>query len=149
MSRRIVISTVAGAVVLAGAGAFALAYAGDQPPALTHSTARYAAPVADRSGTLSFTTEVTASAGVKSVKVLAWPAASSLTKDEPTAEDMAQVESARCTPAGGHTARCTYRVTVSRSDAETSPRGRWHVAVLATDEDGRSTLDTKAADFSV
>jgi hypothetical protein len=149
MSRRIVISTVAGAVVLAGAGAFALAYAGDQPPVLTHSTARYAAPAADRAGSLGFTTEVTASAGVKSVKVLAWPATSSLTKEAPTAKEMAHVESARCTPAGGHTARCTYRVTVSRGDADTSPRGRWHVAVLATDEDGHSTFDAKAAGFSV
>ncbi|WP_342671645.1 DUF5707 domain-containing protein [Streptomyces longwoodensis] len=56
--------------------------------------------------------------------VLAWPAASSLTKEEPTAEDMAQVESARCPPAGGHTARCTYRVTSVVSVGPPAPSRR-------------------------
>ena len=77
MSRRIVLSVAAGVVVLGGAGAFALAYAGDQPPVLAHNTARYTAPDGDRDGSFTFTTDVTASSGVKSVKVLAWPADSS------------------------------------------------------------------------
>ena len=149
MSRRIVISTVAGAVLLAGTGAFALAYAGNQPPVLTHPTARYTAPGTDHAGSLTFTTDVTASSGVKSVKVLAWPATSSLAKKAPTAKEMTHAESALCTPSGAHTAHCTYRVTVSRTDADTSPRGQWHVTVLATDKHGHTTLDTKAANFTV
>lgn len=74
MSRRIALAVAAGVVVLGGAGAFALAYAGEQPPAVSNSAARYTAPDGDRNGSLSFVTDVTAPSGVKSVKVLAWPA---------------------------------------------------------------------------
>ena len=149
MSRRIVVSVAAGVVVLGGAGAFALAYAGDQSPSLTHSGARYTAPAADHDGSLTFTTDVTASSDVKSVKVLAWPANSSFAKNGLTAKDMAGVESALCKPSGGDSARCTYKVPVTRADAADSPRGLWHVAVLITAKDGDTTLDTKAADFTV
>jgi hypothetical protein len=149
MSRRIVVSVAAGVVVLGGAGAFALAYAGDQSPALAHSTARYTAPAADHDGSLTFTTDVTTSSDVKSVKVLAWPANSSFAKKGLTAKDMAGVESAVCKPSGGDTERCTYKVAVTRADAEGSPKGQWHVAVLVTAKDGDTTLDTKAADFTV
>ncbi|MGC0343579.1 DUF5707 domain-containing protein [Streptomyces sp. SLBN-8D4] len=149
MSRRIVLSVVSGVVVLGGAGAFALAYAGDQSPTLAHSTARYTAPDGDRAGSLTFTTDVTESSGVKSVKVLAWPANSSFAKQGLTTKDMAAVESAVCKPSGGDTERCTYKVTVTRADADDSPQGAWHVAVLATAKDGDTTLDTKAADFKV
>ncbi|MFF5189379.1 DUF5707 domain-containing protein [Streptomyces sp. NPDC000345] len=149
MSRRITVSVAAGAVVLAGAGAAALAYAGDQPPALAHSTARYTAPAADRDGSLAFTTDVTAPSEVKSVKVLAWPANSSFATKGLTAKDMAGAESAVCTPSGGDKQRCTYNVAVTRTDAEGSPKGLWHLAVLVTAKDGDTTLDTKAADFTV
>ncbi|MFE7766920.1 DUF5707 domain-containing protein [Streptomyces sp. NPDC057438] len=147
MSRRIAVSVAAGVVVLTGAGALSLAHAGDQPPVLAHGKARYTAPGDTRAGSLTFTTDVKASSGVKSVKVLAWPAKSSLAKKELTAKDMAAVESAVCKPAGGDTERCTYKVPVTRADA--SPRGLWHVAVLATAENGDTTLDTEAADFTV
>ncbi|WP_314225071.1 DUF5707 domain-containing protein [Streptomyces zaehneri] len=149
MSRRAALSVAAGAVVLAGAGAFAVAYAGDQPPALAHSTARYAAPDGDRSGSLTFTTDVTASPGVKNVKVLAWPEKSSFAKKGLTAQDMAAAEPAVCKPSGEDTVRCTYTVKVTGSDAESSPRGVWHVAVLATAKGGETTLETKAANFTV
>ena len=149
MSRRIVLSVAAGVVVLGGAGAFALAYAGDQSPTLAHSTARYTAPAADRDGSLTFTTDVTASSDVKSVKVLAWPANSSFAKKGLTAKDMASVDSAVCKPSGGDSERCTYKVPVTQADADGSPRGQWHVAVLVTAKDGDTTLDTKAADFTV
>lgn len=149
MSRRIALSVAAGAVVLGGAGAFALVYAGEQPPALATSTARYTAPDGDRDGSLTFTTDVTASSDVKSVKVLAWPANSSFAKKGLTANDMAAAESAVCKPSGGDTERCTYKVTISRAEADESPRGLWHVAVLTTTEDGDTTLDTKTADFTV
>jgi hypothetical protein len=147
MSRRIVLSVAAGVVVLGGAGA--LAHAGEQPPSVAHSAARYAAPEGDRGGSLTFSTDVTASSGVKDVKVLAWPANSSFTKEGLTAKDMAAVESAVCKASGEDTVRCTYKVPVTSADAEASPRGVWHVAVLATAEDGDTTLVTKAADFTV
>jgi hypothetical protein len=149
MSRRITLSLAAGVVVLGGAGAFALAYAGDQPPALAHSTARYTAPDGGRDGSLTFTTEVTASSGVRSVKVLPWPANSSLAKKELTVKDMTQVESATCKPVGEDTVRCTYTTPVTGADVTSSPRGAWQVAVLATAKDGTTTLDKKAAGFTV
>ncbi|WP_326660135.1 DUF5707 domain-containing protein [Streptomyces canus] len=149
MSRRVVLSVAAGVVVLGGAGAFALAYAGEQSPSVAHSAARYVAPNGDRSGSLTFTTDVTVSSGIKDVKVLAWPANSPFAKKGLTAKDMAAVESAVCKPSGEDTVRCTYTATVTRADAEVSPSGPWHVAVLATAKNGDTTLDTKAADFTV
>ncbi|MFF5142024.1 DUF5707 domain-containing protein [Streptomyces sp. NPDC013157] len=153
MSRRIALSVVAGVVVLGGAGAFALAYAGDQDPspALAHSAVRYTAPEAGHQGSLSFTTEVGAPSGVKSLKVLAWPEKSEFATEHLTAKEMAEaeVESATCTPAGDHTVRCVYRAPVSAADAASSAHGAWHVAVLATAKDGHTTFDTKAADFTL
>ncbi|WP_458248550.1 DUF5707 domain-containing protein [Streptomyces sp. MAI_2237] len=138
-----------GAVALAGVGALGLAYAGDQPPALAHSTARYTAPAGERAGALTFTTDVTSSSGIKSVKVLAWPAKSLLAKKALTAKEMADAESAVCEASGEDTARCTYKVTVSRADADGSPRGPWHVAVLVTAKDGETTFKSRATDFTV
>ncbi|MEU5073370.1 DUF5707 domain-containing protein [Streptomyces asoensis] len=149
MSRRVALSVTAGVVVLGGAGAFALAHAGEQPPALAHSTARYTAPGAQRDGSLTFVTEVKASSGVKNVKVLAWPADSEFAEKGLTEKDMAAVESAVCKPAGKDTARCTYTTTVTLADAQSSPHGVWHVAVLATAQDGSTTLDREAADFRI
>ncbi|MFF9126460.1 DUF5707 domain-containing protein [Streptomyces sp. NPDC014889] len=149
MSRRVALSVVAGVALLGGAGAFALAQAGEQPPALAHSTARYTAPGGDRDGSLVFVTDVTASSGVKSVKVLAWPQHSSLAEKSPTARDMAAAEPAVCKPSGQDTVRCTYTAEVTGADDESSPRGAWHVAVLATAQDGTTTLDTEAAGFTV
>lgn len=149
MSRRITLSVIAGAVVLSGAGAFALAHAGDQTPSLAHSTARYTAPDSGKDGSFTFTTEVTAASGIKNLKVLAWPKDSALSSRQPTAKEMAQVESARCESAGGDTARCVYTAAVTDAEAASSPRGTWHVAVLASAEDGTTTLDTKAVDFTV
>ncbi|WP_405811916.1 DUF5707 domain-containing protein [Streptomyces sp. NBC_01520] len=148
MSRRIALSVAAGVLALGGAGAFALAHAGEQPLALAHSDARYTAPEGDRDGSLTFATDVTASSGVKSVKVLAWPENSSLAKEELTTKDMATAEPAVCKPAGQETVRCTYTTRITGSDAESSPRGAWHVAVLATAQDGTTTLDTKSAGFT-
>ncbi|MET8748008.1 DUF5707 domain-containing protein [Streptomyces sp. NPDC004728] len=149
MSRRFALSVVAGVVLLGGAGAFAFAQAAEQAPALTHSTARYTAPEGDRDGSLAFVTDVTASSGVKSVKVLAWPQNSSFAQKGLTAKDMAAVESADCRPSGQDTVRCTYTAEVTGADAESSPRGAWHIAVLATAQDGTTTLDTEAAGFTV
>ncbi|WP_307536343.1 DUF5707 domain-containing protein [Streptomyces sp. V3I8] len=150
MSRRVALSAVAaGAVLLGGAGAFALAHAGEQPPTLADSAARYTAPGGDRDGSLTFVTDVTASSGVESVKVLAWPESSSFAEEGLTTKDMAAAEPAVCEPSHGDTARCTYTIAVTGPDAESSPRGDWHVAVLATAENGTTTLDTGAAGFTV
>ncbi|MFE3168367.1 DUF5707 domain-containing protein [Streptomyces sp. NPDC059224] len=149
MSRRIALSIAAGVVVLGGAGAFALAYAGDQPPAFAHSTARYTAAGSGRAGSFAFSTEVTASSGVKSLKVLAWPERSEFAKKPLTAKDMAGVEPATCAPAEGDTTRCVYKSVVTAADAASSAHGTWHVAVLATAKDGSTTLDTKVTDFTV
>ncbi|WP_159772195.1 DUF5707 domain-containing protein [Streptomyces sp. HM190] len=150
MSRRtVLLSVAAGVVALGGAGALTLAYAGNQPLELAHSTARYTAPAGDRDGSLTFDTDVTGSSGVKSVKVLAWPQHSSFAEDELTAKDMAYAEPAVCEPAGKDATHCTYSVKVTRSEAESSPRGAWYVAVLATAQDGTTTLDRKASGFTV
>ncbi|MEH0576092.1 MULTISPECIES: DUF5707 domain-containing protein [Streptomyces] len=149
MSRRIALSVAAGVVLLGGAGAFALAHAEGRSPALAHNAARYTAPDGGRDGSLTFVTDVTASSGVKSVKVLAWPENSPFAEKGLTAKDMAEVDSAACKPSGADTARCTYTTAVTGSDAESSPRGVWHIAVLATAQDGTTTLDTKATDFTV
>jgi hypothetical protein len=149
MSRRTALSVAAGVLVLGGAGAFALAYAGEQPPAPAHSTARYTAPDGDRDGSLTFATDVKTYSGVRSVKVLAWPQDSSFAKDRLTAKDMAHVEPAVCKPTTEDTVHCTYTTKVTASEAESSPRGVWHVAVLATAKDGTQTLNTEAADFTV
>ncbi|MGW2276483.1 DUF5707 domain-containing protein [Streptomyces sp. NPDC001770] len=152
MSRRIALSVAAGVVALGGAGAFALAYADEaRPLTLAHSTARYEAPSGDHDGSLTFTTDVTASGGVKSVKVLAWPGDSVLADQGLTEKEMAYAEPAVCKPSGtdADTVRCTYRVAVTGEDAKDSPRGAWHVAVLATAKDGTTVLDTEAAGFTV
>ncbi|MFD3502687.1 DUF5707 domain-containing protein [Streptomyces sp. NPDC058678] len=82
-------------------------------------------------------------------QVPAWPATSPFAKKGLTVKDLAAVDSAVCKPSGEDTVRCTCAFTVTRADAEASPRGLWHVAVLATAEDGDTTLDTNAADFTV
>ncbi|MFJ8630839.1 DUF5707 domain-containing protein [Streptomyces sp. NPDC093568] len=149
MSRRIILGSAAALVVLGGAGAFVLAYAGEQPPALENSTARYTAPAGDREGSLTFTTEVTAASGVKSLKVLAWPADGPFAKNGLTEKELAAAESATCNPAGEDTARCTYKVTVNAADASESEHGRWHVATLATAESGNTAFDDKTATFTI
>ena len=149
MTRGIALSVAAGVVVLVGAGAYALAYAGEQPPVLTHATARYSAPDGGRDGSLTFATLVTASSGVKGVKVLAWPQNSSLAKANPTAEDMAAAEPAVCRPYKRHTVSCTYTVRATSQEVEASPHGVWHVAVLATARNGTTALKTQAANYTV
>lgn len=151
MSRRIAVLSMTAAVAVAGgAGAFALVHADErQPLSTSNSTARYTAPDGDRDGSLVFTTDVAASPGVAGARVLAWPADSSFSGQEPTGEDMAAAEPATCRPSGEDTVRCVYTVPVTRADAQDSPRGVWHVAVLASAEDGSTQLDAKAADFTV
>lgn len=149
MSRRIILGSAAALVVLGSAGAFALVHAGEQPPALENSTARYTAPAGNREGSLTFTTDVTAASGVKSLKVLAWPADGPFAKNPLTEKDLAATESATCKPAGEDTARCTYKATVTAAEAAESEHGPWHVATLATAENGDTAFADKTATFTI
>ncbi|WP_151775061.1 DUF5707 domain-containing protein [Streptomyces abyssomicinicus] len=150
MSRRTVaLSMAVAALVLGGAGAFAVTHTGDRSPALRNTTVRYTAPTADRDGSLVLTTEVTASSGVQSLKVLAWPEAGAFAESAPTEKEMTEVESATCAPAGDDTARCTYKVPVTPEEAADSPSGPWHIATLATAEDGATAFSAKTARFTV
>ncbi|MYS34329.1 MULTISPECIES: DUF5707 domain-containing protein [unclassified Streptomyces] len=149
MSRRIIVGSAAALVILGGAGAFALAHAEEQPPVLEKNTARYSAPAGDREGSFTFTTDVKAASGVRSLKVLAWPAAGPFTKNPLTKKDLAGVDSATCKPAGEDTVHCTYKVTVSAAEAADSGTGRWYVATLATAGNGDTTFNDKTATFTV
>ncbi|MEU3553809.1 DUF5707 domain-containing protein [Streptomyces fragilis] len=154
MSRRtVVLSALTAALLVGGAGAFAVARTADEPPVLSESGVRYTAPTAKRDGGLVFVTDVTASSGVKSLKVLAWPEDGPFSKDELTAADMAEVESADCVDTEGgtdsDTVVCTYDAPMTAKDLAESPRGTWHVATLATAEDGTTTFADRTATFTV
>ncbi|WP_191134045.1 DUF5707 domain-containing protein [Streptomyces sp. col6] len=149
MSRRIILGSAAALVILGGAGAFAMAHAEGQPPALKNSTARYSAPAAEGEGSFTFTTDVRAVSGVRSLQVLAWPAAGPFTKNPLTEKDLVGADPATCKPAGEDTVRCTYKVTVSASEAAESGTGRWHVATLATADNGDTSFNDKTATFTV
>ncbi|MFE7621676.1 DUF5707 domain-containing protein [Streptomyces sp. NPDC057496] len=149
MSRRIVLSSAVAVIALGGAGAFALAHAGDRSPTLENGAARYTAPEGNRDGSFTFTADVSAPSGLKSLKVLAWPAADpAFAKKGPTAKDMAEVESATCRPAADDIVRCTYGVTVTAADAAASGKGTWHVATLATADDGETVFGEKTSTFT-
>ncbi|MGW4548067.1 DUF5707 domain-containing protein [Streptomyces violaceorubidus] len=147
MSRRIVLSSAAAVLVLGGAGAFALAQDEDRPISLANSTARYTSPGHNQDGSLTFTTDVTTSEGLKDLKVLAWPADNAtFAKNGLTEKDMAEVESAACESTGKDTARCTYRITGPAAEVE---NGTWYVATLATAKNGDTVLDPKTSTFTV
>ncbi|ARF74661.1 hypothetical protein B7C62_22320 [Kitasatospora albolonga] len=147
MSQRVVIiSALAGAALLGGAGAYA--FAGESRgtgPEVTEAAARYVAPSAGKDGSLTFTARVADDSGIRNLKVLAWPAGMS---PAPDAKEMAHVESAACEPSGA-AVLCTYEVKVTGAEAAESPKGAWHVGVLASAKDGGSTFVPKAADFTV
>ncbi|MFB8102215.1 MULTISPECIES: DUF5707 domain-containing protein [unclassified Streptomyces] len=151
MSKRVVtVSALAGIALLGGAGAYA--FAGETRsagPEVTKGSVGYVAPGKDEDGSLTFTARVADDSGVRNLKVLAWPASMA---PAPDAEDMAHVESATCEPAGPSgdaAALCTYKVKVTAAEAAESPKGAWHVAVLASAEDGGRTFAPKAAGFTV
>ncbi|CAM5275992.1 hypothetical protein SALBM135S_09622 [Streptomyces alboniger] len=100
-------------------------------------------------GSFTFTTDVTVASGVKSLKVLAWPADGTFAKNGLTEKELAAAEPATCKPAGEDTARCAYKVAVNAADASESGHGRWHVATLATAESGDTVFDDKTATFTI
>ncbi|KAB2593755.1 DUF5707 domain-containing protein [Streptomyces arboris] len=154
MSQRVVtLSALAGAALLAGAGAYAFAgesgNTGSTGPEVAKASVAYVAPTADKDGSLTFTARVSDDSGVRNLKVLAWPASMA---PAPDAEDMAHVESATCEPSGpsgDKAALCTYTVKVTSAEAAESPKGAWHVGVLASAKDGGRTFAPKAAGFTV
>lgn len=144
MSQRILVSSLIGVAVIGGiaAGGIAVASAsGSTEPALKNSSARFTG-----TGTLTFTTDVTDDSGVRSLKVLAWPARSEL---DPTEAELRSAESATCESTGAETSRCTYTVRATQEEAAKLGTGTWYVSALATAEDGDTTFVPRAATFEV
>ncbi|MFJ1745396.1 DUF5707 domain-containing protein [Streptomyces sp. NPDC088116] len=147
MSKRIVVSSLVGAVAVGGIAIGGIASAATPAePTVENGSARYVAPTATADGSVTFTAKVTDDSGVRSLKVLAWPKSSDL---KPTAEDMAHVESATCEKSTAETSRCTYTLAVGREEAADLPEGAWHISALATAEDGDTLFVPEAAAFDV
>ncbi|MGI3198655.1 DUF5707 domain-containing protein [Streptomyces sp. GLT-R25] len=148
MSKRILFSSLIGAVVLGGvtAGGLALA-AGPTKPTLEHGSARYTAPSDGSAGSLTYTVDVSDDSGIRSLKVLAWPASSKL---DPTAAEVRSAdENAKCRSTSDETARCTYGEKLTKQEAADLAKGTWHVSVLATAEDGDTTFVPRAATVDI
>ncbi|MFF2999733.1 DUF5707 domain-containing protein [Streptomyces sp. NPDC057950] len=153
MSRRLVLSALAGAVVLGGGAAATVALVGTADaagptgdPVIAKSSSD---PVVLGSGgthAFTFTTSVSDDSGIRSVKVLAWPRSSHLA---PKASEMAHVESATCKASSATTSVCAYRSQVDGKDAADLPTGTWYVAVLVTAKDHGAAFSAKASTFTV
>ncbi|MFF5182541.1 DUF5707 domain-containing protein [Streptomyces sp. NPDC000345] len=147
MSKRVLLSSLAGALVLGGVAAGGLAMASDATePSVRNGSARYAAPSDAGAGSLTFTADVSDDSGVKSLKVVAWPASSEL---DPTEAEMRHVDGATCESTSGGTSRCTYTLRVTQSEAADLAEGTWYVSALATAKDGGTTFVPRAAAFEV
>ncbi|MFF1444480.1 DUF5707 domain-containing protein [Streptomyces sp. NPDC058295] len=148
MSKRVLVPSVVGVVVLGGvaAGGLAMAY-GATEPTVANGSARYVAPSDGRAGTLTFTAEVSDDSGVRGLKVVAWPVSSKL---GPTEDDLRKdVDGAVCRSVSAERARCTYTLKVSQAEAAELSRGSWHVSALATAKDGGTAFVSRAAVFDV
>ncbi|MFJ2263100.1 DUF5707 domain-containing protein [Streptomyces sp. NPDC087844] len=147
MSKRILISSLAGLAVVGGIAAGGLAMASSSSePALSDSSTRYAAPTGGGAGSLTFTTDVRDDSGIKGLKVIAWPASSKL---DLTEAEMRSVDSAECRSTSDETSRCTYVLKVTKKEEAELDRGTWHISVLATAKDGDTTFVPRAAAFEV
>ncbi|MGW5866181.1 DUF5707 domain-containing protein [Streptomyces sp. NPDC055239] len=151
MSKRIVVSSLIGAVVVGGIAAGGIAMASDSAPAeptLENSSARYVAPSSDgaSAGSLTFTTDVSDDSGVRGLKVLAWPASSKL---DPTEAELRSAESATCSSTSDDTSRCTYTLKVTKKEAAELDQGTWYVSARAAAKDGGTTFVPRAATFDV
>ncbi|GAA2662466.1 DUF5707 domain-containing protein [Streptomyces vastus] len=147
MSKRILFSSLIGAVALGGvaAGGLALASAPAEPT-LENGSARYVAPSDGGAGSFTYTVDVSDDSGIRDLKVLAWPASSKL---DPTEAELGSAESAKCQSASDETTRCTYTLKVTKREAAELAKGTWYVSALATAEDGDSTFVPRAATFDV
>ncbi|MFI1029554.1 DUF5707 domain-containing protein [Streptomyces sp. NPDC020951] len=147
MSKRIVVSSLVGAVVLGGVAAGGLAMASATTKlTVENGSARYVAPSAGAAGSLTFTVDVSDDSGVRDLKVVAWPASSKL---DPTAAELRDAESAECRSTSDETSRCTYTLKVTQQDAADLAAGAWHVSALATAADGDTLFVPRAAAFDV
>jgi hypothetical protein len=149
MSKRILVSSLAGVVVLGGITAAGLAVASASAatkPTLENGSARYVAPSASGAGTFTFTADVSDDSGIRSLKVLAWPASSKL---DPTEAELRSVASATCRSTSDETSRCTYTLRVTKKEAAGQARGTWYVSALATAKDGDTAFVSRAATFDV
>lgn len=145
-SKRVLFSSLIGAVAIGGvaAGGLALAASGPTEPTLANGSARYAAPSDGSAGSLTYTVDVSDDSGIRGLKVLAWPASSKL---DPTEAELRSVESAKCRSTSDETSRCTYTLKVTERDAADLAKGTWYVSALATAEDGDTTFVPRATTF--
>lgn len=147
MSKRILVSSIVGVVVLGGVAAGGLAMASSATKTtLENGSARYVAPSGSAEGTLTFTADVRDDSGVSGLKVLAWPVSSKL---DPTEAELGDADGAKCRSSSAETSRCTYTLKVTKAEAAELPRGSWHVSALATAKDGGTAFVSRAAVFDV
>jgi hypothetical protein len=147
MSKRILFSSLIGTVVLGGVAAGGLALAASPTePTLDRGSARYTAPTDSSAGSLTYTVDVSDDSGIRSLKVLAWPASSKL---NPTEAELRSAESATCGSTSGETTRCTYTLKVTKQEAAGLAKGTWYVSALATAKDGDTTFVPSAATFDL
>ncbi|MFJ6809982.1 DUF5707 domain-containing protein [Streptomyces anulatus] len=147
MSKRVLLSSLIGALALGGVAAGGLALAATPTdPTLENGSARYAAPSGSRAGWLTYTVDVSDDSGVSGLKVIAWPASSRL---DPTEKELLGAESATCRSTAGGIARCTYTLKVTQRDAAEPAKDTWYVTALATAEDGGTAFVPRAASFEL
>lgn len=147
ISKRVALSSAA-AVVAVGSLAFGSFASATTPsePTLKGSSAAFTAPSDDAKGALTFTTDAADDSGIKSLKVLAWPAATGL---QPTAGEMAHAEEADCDSGEDEKSQCTYTVPVGEQEAEDMERGEWTISALLTTNDGEKKFVPEAASVNV
>ncbi|MFF0191287.1 DUF5707 domain-containing protein [Streptomyces sp. NPDC005244] len=148
MSKRLVVSSLAAlAAVTAGTVVFVSSADAAVPakPEISKATAHYTVPVGG-GASLTFSATVADNSGVKSLRVLAWPARSGLA---PTAAEIRDVEEATCTATSATVSKCTYTVKNSAREAASLPEGVWHVSALVTAKDHDTTFAPQAATFTV
>ncbi|WP_210590976.1 DUF5707 domain-containing protein [Streptomyces sp. GESEQ-35] len=149
MSKRMLVSSLIGVVVVGGitAGGLAVASAtAPKAPTLENSSARYVAPSDGEAGSLTFTADVSDDSGIRDLKVLPWPAGSALDLNE---SDLREVDSAKCESTSAETSRCTYTLRITKKEAAELDQGRWYVSTLATANDGDTTFESLTARFVV
>ncbi|MET9501579.1 DUF5707 domain-containing protein [Streptomyces sp. NPDC006622] len=149
MSKRILVSSIIGVVAVGGVTAAGVAIASTEPAkklTVENASARYVAPTDAKTGSLTFTAQVSDDSGVRSLKVLAWPASSNLS---PTEAEMRSVESATCRTTSDDTSRCTYTLKVTKAEAAELAAGIWHISSLATAKDGDTRFTPRTTTFTV
>ncbi|MFI8305483.1 DUF5707 domain-containing protein [Streptomyces sp. NPDC085927] len=147
MSKRVLIGSFVGALVVGGAAAGFAVASSPTKPSLENSSARYTAPSGDSAGSFSFTTDVSDDSGIQSLHVLPWPADSEL---DPTEKELRDAEeTATCRTTSDETSRCTYALKVTEVEAAALEAGTWKVTALATAKDGDTLFVPSAAAFEV